>query len=707
MANLEDFDEFLDKVDKISELVKDLNSSDEVTQQNALKAANGYIAVSDEHCGTKVDTTRINTNPPASACQTLQSDNPADFFKVMEKDAEIRRVRRLEQEKKATALKDRGNEAYAKEDYETAVKYYTDGLTELRDMQPLYTNRAQAFIKLGKYQEAIRDCEWALECNEGCIKAYLHMGKAYLALKKYNESRMCFEKILQIKPGKENLIKEHLNQVDLEERQNQELSAVQELSRGAAEAARIPLLLDKLSAPGQEPFYYCGGFTILAEAVTNSTSQTLFRLNNGFGIIISNDVVRRCLLPKTKAPDSQELCLSVLKLWKVACRGNAENLKILMESPVSKRSIVELLTSDNPAVQQGCLALLCLYTQTPYGRRLATDNLNVHILTKNLMWSITMQQQQREEAAVTVLENFAAENKFFIQLRDVLADAVIVPFTSILRTVSKYDQHVLVSLTSAVGCLTRDDVIRCSFAHNADCWMALVDVVSNCRACEYKEVLYALLGFIMNLSAVASPAIQEHAAALCICCVDLLKDNNGDIVTRAAGVLSTVLPQSSEAVHRALQQNVVGIMHRLLKRNEPRITKYAIQTLAVCTAASRQAREELLRSDKKLSDLRHLLGSSCDETVSGNAALCFAHCLELEGIASNLLGTDIVLLLLRHAAADATNTDVQKNAAIALGKLCRSEPRHADKLREMNGLQILHSCMKLISSTEAPEKRGQ
>lgn len=51
------------------ELIKDLNSSDEVTQQNALKAANGYIAVSDEHCSRKVNTTRINTNPPASACQ--------------------------------------------------------------------------------------------------------------------------------------------------------------------------------------------------------------------------------------------------------------------------------------------------------------------------------------------------------------------------------------------------------------------------------------------------------------------------------------------------------------------------------------------------------------------------------------------------------------------------------------------------------------
>ncbi len=44
------------------------------------------------------------------------------------------------------ALKDKGNEAYAQGDYETAVKYYSDGLAELRDMQSLYTNRAQVNI---------------------------------------------------------------------------------------------------------------------------------------------------------------------------------------------------------------------------------------------------------------------------------------------------------------------------------------------------------------------------------------------------------------------------------------------------------------------------------------------------------------------------------------------------------------------------------
>lgn len=43
----------------------------------------------------------------------------------------------------SAALKDKGNEAYARGDYGTAVQFYTDGLAELRDMKPLYTNRAQ------------------------------------------------------------------------------------------------------------------------------------------------------------------------------------------------------------------------------------------------------------------------------------------------------------------------------------------------------------------------------------------------------------------------------------------------------------------------------------------------------------------------------------------------------------------------------------
>lgn len=33
---------------------------------------------------------------------------------------------------------------------------------------------------------------------------------------------------------------------------------------------------------------------------------------------------------------------------------------------------------------------------------------------------------------------------------------------------------------------------------------------------------------------------QEHAAALCVCCVDLLRDTNGDIVTVGEPSFSTL-----------------------------------------------------------------------------------------------------------------------------------------------------------------------
>lgn len=75
--------------------------------------------------------------------------------------------------------------------------------------------------------------------------------------------------------------------------------------------------------------------------------------------------------------------------------------------------------------------------------------------------------------------------------------------------------------------------------------------------------------------------------------------------------------------------------------------------------------------------MRKLLGSS-DMLVVGNAALCLGHCLAVQGAAAGLLGTDCVMLLLRHVAGKSKRADVQRNAAITLGKLCKAEPRYAE-----------------------------
>ncbi|XP_061538032.1 tetratricopeptide repeat protein 12 isoform X1 [Phycodurus eques] len=697
MDSPEDLDVFLKNIDDVSKLVKDLNSPDVEVQQEAMKKADSKIAALNGSCRTKVNKTTINTSLPPKTPVNAQTESAENFMRLMERDAEDRRKKRLAQEEKATAFKDKGNQAYGRGDYETAVKYYSEGLAELRDMQQLYTNRAQAYIILEKYEEAISDCEWALKCNENCIKAYLHMGKAYLGLKKYSESRTCFEKIAQLEPQMEKMAKEYLTRMELDEKkESQEFNARQDFDKGVEKAKLIPQLLEKLIEPGQMLLYYCGILEILSQAMTDCSGQTLFRLHNGFSIIDSNDTTRSCLLQEANDQCSQDLCVSILNVWTITCRGNEENLKTLLTCPASKKSIVPMISSEHDAVQKECLEFLCLYSHTAHGRNLLFDNLDVPMLTRSLMACILRSGQQRENRALLILQKLAGEKKFCRQLTNVLTDSVAEPFTTIISNISTDNRHVVPSLLSAVDNLIGDDVIRHTLAHDAECWKGFLLGIKQCIASSYNEILYPLLGLIINLSTLTSPVIKGNAVSLCDCCLDLLKDDDRGVVTRAMGVLSGVLPQSSDAVNHVVQRDVVKMVQRLLKRADLVATKYALKILTVCTTASQLAREELVKSDKKLSVLRRLLSSSCDEMVSGNAALCLAHCLELKGIASNLLGTDIVLQLLRHAAGDAKKTAVQQNAAVALGKLCQSEPRFVSKLRELHGFEILHSCMKLI-----------
>uniref|UniRef100_A0A8C7GP24 Tetratricopeptide repeat domain 12 n=1 Tax=Oncorhynchus kisutch TaxID=8019 RepID=A0A8C7GP24_ONCKI len=670
----EDFESFLKNVDEISDLVKDLSSSDVTSQQRAVEKADCYISTlkeKEEPCKTLLNRTVINTNPSQQASAPTGSQNDpsssADhFMKMMESDAEDRHKRRQRRQEKANALKDKGNEAYAQGEYETAVKHYSDGLDERRDMQPLYTNRAQSYIKLEKYKEAISDCEWALKCNDKCVKAYLHMGKAHLALKNYNESRMCYQKILEIEPGREKMLKEYLTQVDLEEeRECQESNAWEEFDKGEEKATTVLQLLKKLERPDQFPLYYCAGLKLLSHAITDCTGQTLFRLNNGFSIIQTNDTVRSCLLQKSTAPCAEELCVSVLKLWRVICDGNDENQKMLMRCPASKEYIVDLLVSGMAAVRKECLAFLSLYSQTPHGRCLAIENLNLHI--------------------------------FCLQLRDMFTTLIVPPFTSLLRNITTFNQHCFPSLISTIGNMIGDDAIHNEVANCQEFWQAFLIAMKWCTHCEYREILYPLLGLMINLSGNPSTAIQEHAVPISGVCLGLLSDPDGGIITRATGLLSKVLPQSPAATEDAVQRGVVGTMRRLLKGSGKTTTKYLIKTLTVCTAISQTAQEEWVKCDNRLHTLRRLLGPSSEEAVAGNAALCLGHCLGVRGAASSLLGTDTVLLLLRLAAGDAKRSAVQQNSAIALGKLCKAEPRHMAKLRELHGLEILHSCMKLIT----------
>ena len=60
------------------------------------------------------------------------------------------------------------------------------------------------------------------------------------------------------------------------------------------------------------------------------------------------------------------------------CVCTETNQQLLMEWACVRESLVCLLVSSSVAVRRECVTLLILYSHTPHGRSLLTDNLDLH-----------------------------------------------------------------------------------------------------------------------------------------------------------------------------------------------------------------------------------------------------------------------------------------------------------------------------------------
>ncbi|XP_074704756.1 tetratricopeptide repeat protein 12 isoform X1 [Strix aluco] len=696
----QDFQRFLRRVDEITNLVQGLNSPDPAVKEKIIaeteKRLHDQETSKEEETKTIVNRTVINTQ--ASDMANAEAVNADDFLAILEKDAKERAKRRKRNEHLANALKEKGNDAFRKGDYDIAIQRYTEGLEKLKDKQELYTNRAQAYLKMHEYEKAIGDCEWALKCNEKCIKAYFLMGKAHLALKHYGESKQCYEKILQIDPQKESLFEDCMKEVNLEEkRMKDEERAMKEVQSGKLAALSIKELLQKLDRPDQNILYYTGGIRLLTGAVKDCTEQTLFRTNNGFSILNDNKVVRRGFCAERKNTAEVDLSVSLLFLWQAVCAGNEENLRLLLTQPDVNAQLPKLLSSGVSEIQKETLALISLYSENENGRRLLVRHQDLTEWLQILMTFVNS-TDARASSAMNILSGLTEEERFRTQCRVMLSTGVLPLFTQLLTSAKLVNQAALACCIGIMGNLCADVVIRMQMAECKECWQACLKLVDECfdvSTPKYRECLFAVLGLMMNLLLESNVIIQYFAVDISGRCMSLLGDKDGRIVTRAIGVLSRILPASSSAVEEVVKGGVVKKIIKFLKAAGQITSNYGIKTLSICTRSNRQAQEDLVKSDKRFSVLLKLLDSE-NEMIVGNAAFCLGQCLVVPGAATSLLNSNVVMILLKHAGGDATRTLVQENAAIALGKLCVAEPRHIFQLRELNGLAILNSSMKYM-----------
>ncbi|NXR71289.1 TTC12 protein, partial [Pycnonotus jocosus] len=696
-----DFQRFLRRVDDVTNLLQGLNSPDSAVREKAIAETEkrlqepGAGREEEEESRTMVNRTLINPSGTARP-EAVDADG---FLAALEKDAKARAQRRRRNEQLANALKEQGNEAFREGDFALAIQRYSEGLEKLRDKQELYTNRAQAYLKLREYEKAISDCEWALKCNKNCLKAYFLMGKAHLALQHFTEARQCYEKMLQVDPQKEKLFRDCVREARLEEKRvRDEQRAERELQAGNVAALSIQELLQRISSPGHDILYYTGGIRLLAGVVNDCTGQTLFRTNNGFSIL-GNETVRGAFCAENKSPAEVELCVSLLLLWQAACAGNEENQRVLLAQPQVGAQLAELLSSGSPQIHRETLALISLYSHNENGRRLLLKQDLSRWL--QLLMAFVKSTDARAESAMNILSDLIGEERFQTQCRAMFATDVLPLFTQLLVCAGQVEQAALAPAVAVLGSLCADVVLRAQLAQSRECWQACLQLLDGCPGASspgYQQSVFAVLGLMMNLLLESNGTIQDLAVPISGRCLALLSHQDGRIVTRATGVLSRVLPASPSAVEEVLKGGVVKKMLKFLKAGGQLTSSYAIKILSICTKSSRRAQEELLRWDKKLQVLLELLEAG-DELTVGNAALCLSQCLLLPGAASALLGSSVVQLLLRHAGGDAHRTSVQQNSAIALGRLCLAEPRHIPQLRKLNGLAILNSSMKYVQGS--------
>ena len=84
--------------------------------------------------------------------------------------------RETRENEKAFALKEKGNDAFKRKEYEVAEKFYLEGLQMINakssfDARRLWTNLAICKNILGKHEDALGDCFMALYIDPKCPKA--------------------------------------------------------------------------------------------------------------------------------------------------------------------------------------------------------------------------------------------------------------------------------------------------------------------------------------------------------------------------------------------------------------------------------------------------------------------------------------------------------------------------------------------------------
>ncbi|XP_030456444.2 uncharacterized protein LOC115677418 [Syzygium oleosum] len=133
-----------------------------------------------------------------------QSTSPKDDSQIVAADDESNQIALAQ----ANEAKLEGNKLFANSQYEEALLKYELALKVAPDIPAsveirsiCHGNRAICLLKMGKYEDTIKECNKALELNPTYMKALVRRSEAHEKLENYEEALADNKKILEMDPS--------------------------------------------------------------------------------------------------------------------------------------------------------------------------------------------------------------------------------------------------------------------------------------------------------------------------------------------------------------------------------------------------------------------------------------------------------------------------------------------------------------------------
>jgi len=105
----------------------------------------------------------------------------------------------------AAAAKTKGNAAFTKNDYDAAIKEFTEAIQHDPTDHVFYSNRSACYANKQMYNEALVDAEKCIEIKTDWAKGYSRRGVALYGLKRFQEAKTVYEKGLSLEPANQQM----------------------------------------------------------------------------------------------------------------------------------------------------------------------------------------------------------------------------------------------------------------------------------------------------------------------------------------------------------------------------------------------------------------------------------------------------------------------------------------------------------------------